>query len=81
MSENETNVIGYFSEDHQSRSMMRLMCFSCMWAAFVAGAATLALGALMKDSGTLMQYGFMLFATCMGFAFTGKVAQKFAEPK
>lgn len=73
----ETDVVGFFDEDKDSRSMMRLMCYMSWWASVIAAAATLVIAQWGKDS--VAQYGMTMFFALLGAAFTGKIVQKFAE--
>ena len=75
----QNRMIGFFEEDHESRSMMRLMCFSAFWTAVAVGIGTMVVAAMKMDLAA--QYGWMLCVTFLSTAFGGKIIQKFAEPK
>jgi len=75
----QAKMIGFFEEDRESRSLMRLMCYISLLGSFVAAAATLGIAQWGKDS--VAQYGLTIFFALLGAAFGGKIVQKFAEKK
>jgi hypothetical protein len=75
----QRRMVGFFEEDHESRSLMRLMCYMSLIASFFAAAVTLGIAQWGKDS--VAQYGLTIFFALLGAAFGGKIIQKFAENK
>lgn len=74
----ENNTIGFFNEDKESRSMMRLMCFLSFFVAigFAIAAVWLATNILFALSA---QYAMIFAFGFIGTAFGGKLFQKMME--
>ena len=75
----DSKIMGFFNEDHESRSMMRLMCYQSWWASAALAIGTVILGIMKQDLAA--QQGMILTGMFLGTAFTGKIIQKYAEAK
>lgn len=69
--------IGFFQEDKDSLSMMRLMAFSSFWVGILFSVAAVVLAAFSLTMAA--QYALIFAFGFVGTAFGGKLFQKFAE--